>query len=100
MGLFEVRVQLPFKVQPEDGHFVSICPALQVYSQGPDEAKALSNLEEAVTLFIESCYERGTLNQVMKDCGFYQTQPHESTDDKYIDVSVPFAVNVEETVTN
>ena len=40
------------------------------YSQGDTEETALGNLAKALHLFIESCFERGTLEEVLKDCGF------------------------------
>ena len=45
-------------------------PPLDVYSQGDTEEAALVNLAEALHLFIESCFERGALEEVLKDCGF------------------------------
>ena len=50
--------------------FVSWCPALDIYSQGPTQDKALKNIREAVQLFVLDCLERGTLEQVLRECGF------------------------------
>lgn len=50
----------------EVGQYVSVCPALDLYSQGDTEAQAISNIQEAVSLFLETCYELGTLNQVLQ----------------------------------
>lgn len=41
----------------EDGGFVSICPELDVASQGDTVEEASANLREAVELFIESADE-------------------------------------------
>ncbi len=49
---------------------VASCPPLDVYSQGKTEAQAKKNLVEALSLFLESCHERGTLDAVLKECGF------------------------------
>ena len=51
-------------------YYISVCPPLDVFSQGETEEAALANLAEALQLFVESCYERGTLEEVLKDCGF------------------------------
>ena len=64
---FELSV--PAEVREDEARFVSFCPALDVYSQGPSEEAALHNLAEAVQLFVESCLARGTLDRVLKDCG-------------------------------
>ena len=45
--------------------YVAYAAALDVYSQGDTEREARAHLDEAVTLFIESCRERGTLDAVM-----------------------------------
>ena len=57
-------------VRPSGKYFVSHCPVLDVYSQGHTEEEALRNLRDALRLFVESCHERGTLDQVLKECGF------------------------------
>ena len=67
-----IRVEIDLSVRFYKGSVgcVSCCPALDVYSQGDTKEEALSNLREAVQLFISSCYERGTLADVLKDSGF------------------------------
>ena len=58
------------EVKKEGGVYVSYCPALDVYSQGESEDEASANLIEALQLFVQSCYERGTLGAVMRERGF------------------------------
>jgi hypothetical protein len=41
-----------------------------VSSQGRTRDQAARNLIEAAQLFLEDCFERGTLEEVLKDCGF------------------------------
>jgi predicted RNase H-like HicB family nuclease len=67
-GIF--TLSLPCRIHKEGKHFVSWCYPLDVYSQGETQEKALRNLEEAVGLFITSCLRRGTLDRVLRDCGF------------------------------
>ena len=69
----KLEFTLPAGVREADdggAHYVSVCPPLDVLSQGDSEEAALANLAEALQLFIESCFERGTLEEVLKDCGF------------------------------
>ena len=61
---------VPVEVREEGAYFVTVCPPLDVCSQGDTEEAALVNLGEALHLFVESCFERGTLDEVLKDCGF------------------------------
>ena len=63
-------MSLPAAVKRDGRYFVSWCPVLDVFSQGVTEREALDNLVEALRLFLESCIERGTISQVLKDCGF------------------------------
>ena len=64
-------------------------------SQGKTENKALENLIDALSLCFISCFERGTLFEVLKECGFApaSTKPRKRDFDKYIDVPIPFEVN-------
>ena len=63
-------VNVPVTVLPDDAGYISHCPLLDVYSQGSTQDEALENIVEALELFIESCYSRGCLDEVLKDCGF------------------------------
>ena len=89
-----IEVSVPAEVRQDGSHFVSSCPPLDVYSQGPDEEAALANLVEALQLFIESCFARGTLEQVLKDRGFEaDTDPERvedgSEDGRMVRVPIP-----------
>jgi hypothetical protein len=67
------------------------------YSQGTTEKEAEQNLREALSLFFITCLEMGTLNKVMKDCGFkvsknvldISQKPAQSMTMKYMDVPIP-----------
>lgn len=55
----------------EEGDWVVACfPNLDVSSQGRTREEAAGNLIEAAQLFLESCFERNVLDEVLKDCGF------------------------------
>jgi predicted RNase H-like HicB family nuclease len=41
-------------IQPEDDGFVSLCPELDIASQGASFEEARANLVEALTLFFET----------------------------------------------
>jgi predicted RNase H-like HicB family nuclease len=93
-----VKFKLPARIKKEAGRFVSCCPILDVWSQGETKDKALNNLNEALQLFFISCFERGTLVEVLKKCGFTLTKrrgakPH-PLPKRYesLEVSVPFQI--------
>ena len=96
----EFRLTLPFRVTKRAKWFLASCPILDIHSQGETEEKAKKNLVEAASLFLISCFERGTLDEVLKKCGFtpihqipgpiktIPTTGHEN----YISVPIPFLV--------
>ena len=84
------QLSVPIDVRPDDVGYVAHCPALDVYSQGDTEQDALDNLNEALRLFVESCYLRGTLERVLKDCGFEpDTDPEPLADAHVAHVPLP-----------
>lgn len=92
------RVSLPIFIKKDGKHFISCCPVLDVWSQGKTREKAESNLKEAVRLFLVDCFERGTLEKVLKDCGFVaqrRVQPRKQMPPhfKEIDVPLPFVID-------
>ena len=66
-----LTARLPFRLQKRKKWFLSSCPILDIYSQGTTEQEAIGNLKEALSLFFITSLEIGTLDTVLKDCGFY-----------------------------
>ena len=67
-----ISLRLVCRVHQEaDDLWVAGCPRLDVHSQGSTIEEAKSSLGEAVELFVESCIERDTLDEVLRDCGFH-----------------------------
>ena len=54
---------------PETGSYVSHCDPVDVCSQGDTEEEAIANLNEALQIFLSTCREMGTLNDVLRECG-------------------------------
>lgn len=95
-----IELSVPAEVRQDGSRFVSSCPPFDVYSQGPDEEAALVNLVEALQLFIESCLARGTLEQVLRECGFEpDTDPDlvedGSEDGRMVRVPIPLVAHGE-----
>lgn len=69
-ALIRLEAQVPVKVFKGDIDFVAHCPIFDVASQGETPEEARQNLIEALTGFLITCYEMGTLSRVLKECGF------------------------------
>ena len=92
------KVSLPFTIKKKAEYFVSCCPVLDVWSQGETKEKAIDNLREALQLFLLDCFERGTLDKVLKECGFAASRKPISKKQKTafgheIDVPLPFVID-------
>ena len=91
-----INFKLPFTLEQEGDLVVAHCPLLDVYSQGENEDTAAANLIEAIQLFIESCIEAGSIDSVLKVCGFVKDGDVEPQTDEgdlgYLDVPVSLLI--------
>lgn len=87
----------PIRITKKEKHYVSCCPVLAVWSQGETKEKATENQREALQLFLIDCYERSTLDKVLKDSGFTaaRTPPKKqvSPSKHRIDIALPFIID-------
>lgn len=67
---FEFKAKLPVSIKKRKKWIVASCSLLDIHSQGSTEELAKKNLSEAISLFFTSCFERGTLDAVLKERGF------------------------------
>jgi predicted RNase H-like HicB family nuclease len=90
-------IQIPVKVFKEGAVYVAHCPVFDVASQGETREGAKQNLVEALTLFLTTCYDMGTLESVLKECGFKSitTAEMESlpSEEEVIEVPLPFIIH-------
>ena len=84
-----LTVSLPFELKKRDKWYLSKCPVLDVHSQGETKEKALENLKEAVELFIITCFERGTLDEVLKQCGFTLSKQKRTSKSSNNTINIP-----------
>ena len=92
-----IEFKLPFKIKKNDSWYISSCPILDIHSQGKTEKKARENLYEALSLFLVSCFERGTLADVLKESGLTPLHkvshaPKRIDRTKYLDINIPFNI--------
>ncbi|MBI3035409.1 type II toxin-antitoxin system HicB family antitoxin [Candidatus Woesearchaeota archaeon] len=65
----ESQLLLNVIIKQEDKGYSVICPELNVASQGETFEEAISNIKEAVELYIETAEELGTLDEVLEQLG-------------------------------
>lgn len=68
MATVTFTLNLPAVFEQEGDCVVASFPILDLSSQGRTRDEAARNLVEATQLFIESCYERNVLDEVLKAC--------------------------------
>lgn len=78
----EISIRLSCFVRDDGKYWVSGCPNLDVYSQGDSREEAMGALREALDLWIESCIERDTLAEAMRELGWHRAHPHQLEDDE------------------
>ncbi len=90
----EFTVKVPINIKKKGNIFVSSCPVLDLFSQGATEKEAWDNIGETIRLFITTCFEQGTLDAVLKQCGFKPLKRRVKLpeDQKFITVPIPFSV--------
>jgi len=86
---FNMRV--PVRVRREGEWYYSSCDVLDVHSQGRTDREAVHNLIEALQLFVETCYEQGSLEQVLREQGFVPGHGEEEPRDERM-VEVPLSL--------
>jgi predicted RNase H-like HicB family nuclease len=93
-----VEFKLPARIRKKGKWFISSCPPLDVHSEGHTKTEAERNLVDALESFFVSCYERGTLDAVLRDAGFIPavksrtTKSRTSNGGMSVNVPVPFAI--------
>jgi predicted RNase H-like HicB family nuclease len=64
------KIDFTAQVWKEGPTFVSYAPELDVSSCGDSVAQARARLREAVSLFLEECSQKGTLDAILAESGF------------------------------
>ncbi len=90
-------ISFPIDVKRENRYYLASCPILDVWACSETQKGAVDNLKETLRLFLTYCFEHGTLEMVLKGCGFTtlktafsQSSPHSINE---INVPLPFVVH-------
>src|ERR1700687_3975085 len=70
-----IEFKLPRQVKKKGKWFISSCNLLDVHSQGHTREQAERNLQDALETFLLSCYERGTIEVVLREPNIKLTYP-------------------------
>ena len=65
-----MEIQFTTQVFQEGRTFIAYTRELDLSSCGGTEAKALSNLKEAVRIFLDEAERMGTLSQILEEAGY------------------------------
>ena len=64
------QTKLTLSIYKEGRQFVAFCPTLDLCAQGGSIKEAQKNFDEVFGLFLEEVVKKGTLDQVLSDCGW------------------------------
>ncbi len=64
------KTKLTIAIYKEGKGFIAFCPALDLCAQGTSAKDVQKNFEETYQLFLEETTKKGTLEQVLFDCGW------------------------------
>lgn len=91
----ESQLLLNVIIKQEDKGYSVICPELNVASQGETFEEAISNIKEAVELYIETAEELGTLDDVLDQLGLTKEDlKKKSLIPRVVTANVPIDVSI------
>ena len=94
-----MEFKLPAPVRKKGKWYISSCNLVDVHSQGHTREQAERNLKDALATFLLSCYERGTLEIVLREAGFVPAVGRNSKSRtatrrrKEVTVPLPFSID-------
>jgi len=65
-----MKIEFTSQIFKEGKMFVAHAPELDISSCATTKGKALTNLQQAVRLFLEEAEKKGSLQQILKESGF------------------------------
>ena len=91
MGSWQLVLSVEFEQERE--MWVAWCPELDVASQGSDRTEALEMLNDAVSLFLATCHEIGTLRQVLEESGLTPLKLHSEPAEGAVSVPIDLVIH-------
>lgn len=93
MATVTIKINVPVDIYQDGGVFVANCRRFGVVTQGCTRIEAERNISDALVLFFETCLEMGTMDEVLKECGFERVSISERDPEPCgtcIEVALPF----------
>lgn len=93
MASLTMNIKLPVCVYKEGDVYIADCECFGVKTQGCSLEDAKKNIIEAMGLFLETCFEMGTLEEVLKECGFKPVEhqlPQSQQQHEEVEIVLPF----------
>ena len=87
----EFRLLLRYSIRKDGEWFIVSNDALDVVAQGESEEEALANFREVATLFVESCYRRGTLYDVLNQSARQLSLDARESEEDTMEILTPLA---------
>ncbi|NJL59482.1 MAG: hypothetical protein HC887_07410 [Desulfobacteraceae bacterium] len=68
--LMPINLKLPIEFTKKKKWIVASCPVSDIFPQGDTEDDAKKRLSEALNLFLSSCIDRRTLNDILTETDY------------------------------
>lgn len=92
VAAIEFQMCLPVTFERDGEWVLAKCETLDVVSQGRSDDEARANIIEALQLFVETCFEMGTLDEVLQRSGFSPQPSGQMHREQGDYVHVPFSL--------
>lgn len=86
------QLVLSVEFEQEGDTWAAWCSELDVASQGSSKAEALEMLNDAVSLFLATCHEIGTLHRVLEDGGLTPLKLHSEPEEGAVSVPIDLVI--------
>jgi hypothetical protein len=90
-------ISFPIEVKKEVRYYLASCPTLDVWACGESQQIAIENLKDNLQIFLTYCFNHGTLELVLKGCGFTSLKKKicQGSERRLneIDVPLPFVID-------
>ncbi len=70
MSTITINIEFPVLIEEKEGYFSASCGSLDIYAEGSTHNEAKNHILEALEVFVSTCVEMGTLEQVLRDSGY------------------------------